>query len=94
MFVILVKATNIMLPLVLKEVINSMICDPKKEKNDWLVDFSDKKCRTNEEIYILIGIYAATKFLTDICNNIREWPFAHLTAKVEISIAHDVYDHI
>ena len=94
MFVILVKATNIMLPLVLKEVIDSMVCDPEKEKNDWLVDFSDKKCRTSEEIYILIGIYAATKLLTDICNNIREWPFAYLTARVETSIAHDVYDHV
>jgi len=34
------------------------------------------------------------KFAYDIFNNLREVPYARMAATAEISIAHDVYDHI
>jgi ABC-type transport system involved in Fe-S cluster assembly fused permease/ATPase subunit len=35
-----------------------------------------------------------TKFGADFINNIREIPYANMAAAAEISIAHDVYDHV
>ena len=46
------------------------------------------------ETYILILTYAMTKFGADFINNIREIPFANMSAAAEISIASDVYDHV
>ena len=43
---------------------------------------------------MLIGIYAAFKLLYDLLNNLREIPYAYMAAAAEISIAHDVYDHV
>lgn len=42
---------------------------------------------------LIIG-YALVKFLGDFLNNIREIPYANMAAAAEISIAHDVYDHV
>jgi hypothetical protein len=81
--VMFVKSTSILLPLILKEVVDSIVCDPEKKRQDWLFNFSDKKCRSNEEVYILIGVYALTKLFTDMINYLRELPFAYVGAKVE-----------
>jgi len=92
--VFLVKATATLVPLILKEVVDSIVCNPAQKRKDWLFNFSDRKCRTEEEVYILIGIYAFSKLLTDTINYLREIPFSYVAAKAEISIAHDVYDHV
>lgn len=42
----------------------------------------------------MIIAYAMTKFGADFINNIREIPYANMAAAAEISIAHDVYDHV
>lgn len=84
--IFLVKGTSSLLPLVLREVVDSIICVPDPKKNI--------ECRSEREVYILIGIYAVTKFMADFFNYIREVPYQHMASKAEISIAHDVYDHI
>jgi ABC-type multidrug transport system fused ATPase/permease subunit len=94
MCILLVKGTAIILPLILKEVVDSIICDPEKKKQDWLFKFSDEKCRSNEEVYVLIGVYALIKLFTDTINYVRDWPMAIISARIETHIAHDVYDHV
>jgi len=63
--------------------INGMVCNPKKEV-----------CPSQQEVYTYILIYTMCKFAYDIFNNLREVPYARMAANAEISIAHDVYDHI
>lgn len=82
--VIMVKATSVLVPLVIKEVIDSIICDRK----------TDSTCPSVNDTYWLIGLYAGVKFASDFVNYIREIPYANMAAKAEISIAHDVYDHV
>ena len=88
------KLINIVLPLILREVIDSILCDPSKKKNDWFIHFSDSKCRTHQEVYLLIGIYAASKFFKDTIGHIRALPWAYVSAKAEVKIAHEVYDNV
>jgi len=44
--------------------------------------------------YLLISMYCVVRFLADFVNNIREIPFANVSASAEIYIAHMVYNHI
>jgi ATP-binding cassette, subfamily B, heavy metal transporter len=44
--------------------------------------------------YMLITMYCVVRFLADFVNNIREIPFANVSASAEIYIAHLVYNHI
>ena len=46
------------------------------------------------QTYILVIMYAVTRFAADLVNNIRELPFANVSAAAEIYIAHMVYNHI
>lgn len=78
------KAVNVVGPLILKEVIDAITCIPTP----------DKTCPTAQHTYILIGAYAAFKLVYDLMNNLREIPYATMAAQAEISIAHDVYDHV
>lgn len=78
------KACQVLVPILLKFVIDAIICD-KETTFD---------CPTEQETYLLIVAYACVKFATDFLNNIREIPYANMAATAEISIAHDVYDHV
>lgn len=84
------KATNVIGPLLLKEVIDAMTCVPVMAAPG----VKEKVCPTEQETYVLIGIYAGFKLLYDLLNNLREIPYAAMAAQAEISIAHDVYDHV
>jgi ATP-binding cassette, subfamily B, heavy metal transporter len=44
--------------------------------------------------YMLIAMYCVVRFLADFVNNVREIPFANVSASAEIYIAHLVYNHI
>lgn len=44
--------------------------------------------------YMLIAMYCVIRFCADFVNNIREIPFANVSASAEIYIAHLVYNHI
>lgn len=44
--------------------------------------------------YILVSMYAVVRFSSDLVNNLRELPFANVSAAAEIYIAHLVYNHI
>jgi ABC-type bacteriocin/lantibiotic exporter with double-glycine peptidase domain len=47
-----------------------------------------------EAAYLVIGIYALTKFLSDFCNNFREIIFASVSANCEVYIARRVFKHV
>ena len=87
-------------PLLLKEVVDAIICDDSKkedlEASYFIKMFKDDDtgCPSVEETYILIGLYAGCMFLADFLNYIREIPYATMSALAEISIAYDVYDHV
>ena len=84
--VLLVKATNVLLPLIMKVLIDNMTCKVDGEET--------KECPSPEDTYTLILLYAACKFVADTFNYLREIPFANMSAKAEVSIAYDVYDHV
>lgn len=84
--VISVKLCNVLVPIVLKYAVEAIICDEKTVEGG--------ECPTVTETYLLIGLYGFVKFAADFINYIREIPFAHMAARAEISIAHDVYDHV
>lgn len=94
------KVTSVLVPLLLKEVIDAIICDESKtvdmEKSYFIKTFKadDTGCPSSEETYILIGFYAGIMFFADFLNYMREIPYATMSAQAEISIAHDVYDHV
>ena len=80
-----VKSCKVVTPLILKYVIDAIICDRQAE---------DSECPSEQQTYILIISYACAKFGEDLINNLREIPYANMAASAEISIAHDVYDHV
>jgi len=110
MMVILMKGTMVYVPLLLREVIDSIICvDPSDVADSAEAEattagrmlaalrvssLKDGECPSESETYLLIGIYVGVKFIADFLNYIREIPFANMAATAEISIAHDVYDHV
>jgi ABC-type multidrug transport system fused ATPase/permease subunit len=90
------KGVNVLIPLVLREVIDTIICEEDKleETDSFLVRSADAGCPSETETYMIIGLYALVKFTADFINYIREIPYANMAAVAEISIAHDVYDHV
>ena len=98
--VFLTKVSMVLVPLLLKEVVDAIICDDSKkedlEASYFIKMFKDDDtgCPSVEETYILIGLYAGCMFLADFLNYIREIPYATMSALAEISIAYDVYDHV
>ena len=90
LMIFLAKAVNTAGPLLLKAVIDAMTCVPAKDKDGKVT----KECPDAQQVYVLIGVYAAFKLLYDLLNNLREIPYAYMAAAAEISIAHDVYDHV
>lgn len=84
--VISVKLCNVTVPIVLKYAVEAIICDPA------LIE--EGECPTEMDTYLLIGLYGFVKFGADFINYIREIPYAYMAARAEISIAHDVYDHV
>ena len=89
MFVILIisRFGNVIHPLVLKQVVTNITCDP---------DSTTLKdgCPEPQVTYILILLYALTKFVAEFLNHIREIPFAYIGANAEKYIAALVYRHI
>jgi len=86
--VLLTKAANSLMPLILKEVVDSITCNPKEMAKE------GKTCDTREHTYVLIIIYSVIKFTRDFLDYVREVPFTCMIAKAEISIADEVYDHV
>ena len=81
------RFANIAHPLVLREIINNISCDPEETE-------LEDGCPDVNSTYILIIIYAATKFGADFMNYIREVPFAYISANAEKYIAAMVYSHV
>lgn len=83
--ILLAKVIQTANPLFLMKAVNGMACDRTKKGNT---------CPSTEETYTYIIMYAICKLAYDIFNTLREIPYARMAAVAEISIAHDVYDHI
>jgi hypothetical protein len=89
MFIILIisRFGNVIHPLVLKEVVANITCDPK-------ITTLEDGCPEHKTTYMLILVYAVTKFFAEFLNYIREIPFAYIAANAEKHIAALVYRHI
>ena len=80
------KVAMVLVPIILKEVIDAIICDESKtediEQSYFIKMFKagDEGCPSTEETYILIGCYAGIMFLADFLNYIREIPYATMSA--------------
>jgi len=96
LMVFILKAVNVLVPLILKEVIDSIVCqeDEVQESDTFFLRSAENGCPSENETYAIIGLYAFVKFFADFLNYIREIPYANMAAVAEISIAHDVYDHV
>ena len=96
LMVFLLKAVNVFVPLILREVIDSIICEEEKLEagETFLLRGGEGGCPSENETYLIIGIYALVRFGADFLTYIREVPYANMAAVAEISIAHDVYDHV
>jgi len=77
------KLMTVFVPIVLKLAVDAITCSK-----------GIGECPSVQETYLFIGLYALCKFLADTLNYIREIPYAAMAAQAEISIAHDVYDHV
>lgn len=77
------KGANVVVPIVLKYAVDAITCVK-----------GVSECPTPQHTYVLIAAYALVKFAADFLNYIREIPYARMSANAEISIAHDVYDHV
>ena len=87
-FVLLIvsRLLNVTHPLILKYAIDAISCiGEKPERQD--------ECASHSSTYFLVAMYALVRFLADLVNNIREIPFANVSASAEIHIAHQVYSH-
>jgi hypothetical protein len=71
--------------LVLKYVIDAILQDKKTFPNG---------PPSLDQTYLLIGLYIFVKFFSDFLGYLREIPYARMAANAEISISHDVYDHV
>jgi hypothetical protein len=91
------KFGAILVPLLLKETIDAIICEEGKERDTdkLLLKLSgDDGCPEPKFIYMLIVLYGVVKYITETINFMRGVPFASMAAIAEISIARDVYDHL
>ena len=100
-FIFVCKGVSVLVPLVLREVVNAIICEENSDNEDikevsgYLLHQGDAaKCPDEFHTYMIVILYAVCKFSYDALNYIREVPYANMGAVAEISIAHDVYDHI
>lgn len=81
------RACQIGHPLVLKRIIESISCNPKKLDQG-------ESCPTTHDIYMLIILYAGIKFAADMINQLREIPFSYIMANAEKHIAGKVFSHV
>ena len=51
-------------------------------------------CPNSDRVYFFVAMYCIVRFAADFVNNIREIPFANVSASAEIYIAHIVYTHV
>ena len=80
------KGLNVTHPLILKFVIDRIqLCH---------FDGVHETCPDSGNTYFLVAMYCMVRFAADFVNNIREIPFANVSASAEIFIAHLVYTHI
>lgn len=93
LIVLVVKGLSVLLPLILKEVVDAMICVEEPGLEDGANE-SNGKCRSEYDTYVLIILYAFCKLAMDTFNYIREVPYAIMASQAEISIAHDVYNQV
>lgn len=84
MMVFVVKIAQVINPLVLMLVINSIIC----------TGGTDECKYTHEETYALILMYTGVKFGYELLNTLRDIPFQKMAATAEITIADEVYHHV
>ena len=84
-FVLLIvsRLLNVTHPLILKFAIDAIAC----------IGEARTECPSHSSTYFLVAMYALVRFLADLVNNIREIPFANVSASAEIHIAHQVYSH-
>lgn len=75
---VLSRGLNVLHPIILKLAVDA-------------ITFNDDG---HGHTYMLIAMYCVVRFLADFVNNIREIPFANVSASAEIYIAHLVYNHI
>lgn len=82
------RGLNVSHPLILKFAIDDITCTSEHQGG------GGGDCpHSADYTYILVGLYAVVRFLADFVNNIREIPFANVSASAEIYIAHLVYSH-
>ena len=89
-FVLLIvsRGLNVMHPLILKFAVDDITCNSENRLDDTVCPNS------HSHTYFLVAMYAIIRFLADFVNNVREIPFANVSASAEIYIAHLVYTHI
>lgn len=73
-------------PLILGQIVADIACDPATEPGG--------ECPDAQAVYVMIGLYAGTKFGAELLNYLREVPFAYVAANAELHIATKVYSHI
>lgn len=98
MFVtIVLKLITVLAPILFKEIVDSILCDDNtiKSKRHWLLRSKETTtCPHEYEINVLIGLYVISKFMVEAIKATREIPYANMAALAEISITHDVYNHV
>ena len=85
---LLAKGLNVMHPLILKFTIDNI------QECHFAKDLPLYPCDDVSNTYFLVAMYCVVRFAADFVNNIREIPFANVSASAEIFIAHKVYTHI
>lgn len=81
LLLILTKALNVVHPLILKYIIDSITLGNTGKDHQ-------------ADIFFMIGMYTLTRFSADFVNYIREIPFATVSASAEIHVANLVYNHV
>ena len=80
------KGLNVLHPLILKLGLDQI------QKCHFVKDHEE--CPDTSHTYFLVAMYCVVRFSADFVNNIREIPFANISASAELFIAHLVYTHI
>lgn len=88
--VAIAKAVNVVNPLLLMLVVNSIMCE-EDENHDGV---NENTCPPAEEVYTYILFYAGFKFAYEIIHSFREIPFSYMASRAEINIADEVYFHV
>jgi hypothetical protein len=81
MMVFVVNFANVLNPLLLMLVVNSITCV--------------EDCKySEEETYALILMYTGIKLAYEVINTLRDIPYQRMAATAEITIADEVYHHV